>query len=807
MQFGFQIGQRWDPVGEEKRRRRYDRLEQPRSALRDAAALLRTRAFVIISLVVLAVMAGLLSWGIHLSNRALDDRFSAWEVEREATVRLMLEQIYDEMLLMATVFSHDRELHSLFVEGRNAVLAEGGGPGGAEAARARSAMLERIGPAWGVASDLFKVRQLHFHIGPGSLSFLRVHAPESYGDTMHDLRHIIVDATAEGEPKRGFELGRIYSGLRGVVPIFEAPGQTGGTAIGALEVGTSFDPVLQRIVDVDAGGFAVVLEGTRVDDAMFMETRHQYVEDFDGCPCVLEASTGGEIRDFMQTHGSLLLSPLRGENPSRRARGVVSAEGGDRQYVVASWPLPDYLADSRGDPPPGVMVTWDDVTDVVAEHRAGIVQLILLGFVGFFVLEGASLLSILVAYRSMTSRVRDATAEARQSRREAEEASAAKSRFLAAMSHEIRNPMNGVVGMTELLSRTPLNREQERMLEAIRLSGDMLMSTINEVLDVSRIETGRFALESEAFSLVQVTERVQAVQGGRVDPERVRLAAQVTGSAPWRRGDERRVEGIVQNLVSNAVKFTESGEVIVRVDVSKPARVMVEVSDTGIGMTPEQQEIIFQPFVQADAATNRNYGGSGLGLAIVQGLVEAMDGSVEVESEPGRGSTFTVHLPLEAVAPPGDRIERHPVSTEVDLEHETRGSRPRAMVVDDDRISRMVLSALLERAGFQVSEADGGRKAVDAVRTDPPFHVVFMDITMPEVDGVDAIREIRALEVAEDRPRTPVVACTGNALSEQVKVYLSEGFDAHLAKPVTPDSIQGVLREVETGGVGTGAAV
>jgi len=747
-------------------------------------------------------MVGLLSWGIHLSKRALDDRFAAWEAEREATVRLMLEQIYDEMLLLATVFSHDRDLHELYVQGRNAVLAEGGGPGGVEAARARNAMLERIGPAWEVATELFKVRQLHFHIGPGSLSFLRVHTPDRYGDTMHDLRHIIVDATAEGEPKRGFELGRIYSGLRGVVPIFEEPGQTGGTAIGALEVGTSFDPVLQRIVDVDAGGFAVVLEGTRVDGAMFQDTRNQFVEDFDGCPCVLEASTGEEIRVLMEGRGSLILSPLRGDDPPRRARGLVSTQDGARHYVVASWPLPDYLADSRGDPPPGVIATWDDVTEVMADHRAGIIQILLMGLAGFFVLELASLLSILVAYRTMTSRVRDATAEARQSRREAEEASEAKSRFLAAMSHEIRNPMNGVVGMTEVLSRTPLNPEQKRMLEAIQLSGDMLMSTINEVLDVSRIETGRFTLESEAFSLVQVAERIRAVQGARVNDERVQFTVQVTGPAPWRRGDERRVEGIVQNLVSNAVKFTDVGEITVLVDVSEPDGVTVAVSDTGIGMSPEQQDIVFQPFVQADAATNRNFGGSGLGLAIVQGLVEAMGGSVVLVSQPGIGSTFTVRLPLEAVEPPVAPAGGQPSIVADQSGGSPSGPETRALVVDDDRIGRMVLAALLGRWGFEVLEADGGRKAVEMVRTHPAFHVVFMDITMPEVDGVDALREIRGLEVAEGRHRTPVVACTGNALREQVESYLSEGFDAHLPKPVTPVSIEGALREAEVVGFG-----
>lgn len=827
------FGREHSAVAEAGRSRWDDRRVVARSTLTDLGALMRTRGFVALSAVVVAVVAGLVILGVHLANQALDHRFAAWEADRQTTTRLMLEQIYDEMLLMATVFSHDPEFHSLFLEGRNAVLAEGGGPGGPEAALARTALMDRIGPAWNAAAELFKVRQFHFHIGPGSLSFLRVHAPERYGDTMHDLRHIVVDAIAHGEPKRGFELGRIYSGLRGVVPIFQEPGQLGGTAIGALEVGTSFEPVLQRIVEVGAGGFAVVLEGRRVDEAMFAETRGVHVEEVDGCPCVVEASTGEEIRFFLQERGSSIMEPLRSGNALSSMREVVAMEEG-RHLLVSSWPLPDYLTQVGRGTAPGVVVAWDDVTDAVEDHRAGITQIILLGIAGFLVLQGASILAVLLANRAMVRRVRDATAEARESRRQAESASEAKSSFLAAMSHEIRNPMNGVIGMTELLSRTDLDAEQRRMLEAIQVSGDMLMSTINEVLDVSRMETGRFTLESNVFSLVEVVERIRTIHRSRLDGTEVEFTVTAVGADPWRLGDERRVEGIVQNLVSNALKFTRSGKVTVSIDVSDLESVTVVVSDTGIGMTPEQLEVIFQPFVQANAATNRNFGGSGLGLAIVRGLAEAMSGSVKVESAAGAGSTFTVYLPLTAAPPPGRTTgsgmeEKAGVEEKAGLEEragmeeeagvegtevtgeigavggdispatpatdpcESVGSRPVALVVDDDQIGRMVLAALLERSGFQVVEVDGGRKAVEMVQGRTDLRVLFMDITMPEVDGVDAIREIRSWEASQLRDPLPSVACTGNALHEQVERYLAAGFDAHLAKPVTPASIQGAL--------------
>lgn len=738
---------------------------------------LRLRAFVL-GLIVLGNVLG--AWlSLRLAERAFENRLTGWAQDRREAFELLLEKTLDDMLLTATIFAHDPSLHALFAAGREAVQDEGGGAGGPRAAAMREALRQRLAPAWDVATQQFGIRQFHYHMAPGTVSFLRVHAPEHFGDSLADVRHILVDVVADAQPRTGFELGRIFSGLRGVVPIFAAPGLSGGPTIGTLEVGTSFGPTLNRIAG-EQDGAAVLLIGDRVDAAMFDDTR-PLIENLSDCHCVIEASTGDEIRPIIDAAGSILLT-ARTEGALTLARAQIGAE---TTLAAAAWPFPDYLSQTRGAEPPGVVIVWRDIGAMLAGHRGDQRLIVGAAALATLVLGGLALGGLRLGVQALEAEVQAATADMERALTEAETANAAKSRFLAAMSHDIRNPMNGVIGMAELLAATPLDAEQTRMLSAIRASGGVLLATINDVLDIARIEAGRMAFEATPFCLSDSLERVRDVHEGSARQRGVVLDVAVEGDGCWRRGDAHRIDAILHNLVSNAVKFTENGRVVLSADLGRRDGVTLSVRDTGIGMTPSQARAVFAPFVQADSSMARRFGGTGLGLAIVKGLVDAMGGRIAVTSAPGAGSTFTVDLPLEAT-----------VAEAVD-EAASAATLPagvRVLLADDSEINRMVLGGLLEAAGAETVGVASGEAALEVVQRDGPFDLIMLDIVMPGMGGEETLQAIRAAETSRGRPPTPAIACTANAMAEHVRAYRAAGFDGHLAKPVAPQDLRAVLQ-------------
>lgn len=386
-----------------------------------------------------------------------------------------------------------------------------------------------------------------------------------------------------------------------------------------------------------------------------------------------------------------------------------------------------------------------------------------------------------------------------KAREKAEAANQAKSEFLATMSHEIRTPLNVILGIATLMQSTSLNDRQKELMSVLNTNATVLLGLVNDILDLSRVESGQMALEIGHFDVQELLNNMHGMF--KMHAARKQLDLQIddkTIGMAWD-GDALRIQQIVMNLVSNAIKFTETGFVrlrteIAEIDQQKALKIVIE--DSGIGIDAERLPHIFNKFVQADQSITRRFGGSGLGLALSQSLAEMMGGEIKVCSQPGKGSEFSVILPLPARSEAKPQAVKSVVHKEPQQKDKAPCSARKILLVEDYPANVMIATMMLENMGYETDVASSGQEAVDHVKNcNHPYYAILMDIQMHGMDGFEATRQIRALE-QEKGFSNYIIGATAHALSGDRERCLSAGMDDYISKPIDWNAVGEILQKI-----------
>ncbi len=548
-----------------------------------------------------------------------------------------------------------------------------------------------------------------------------------------------------------------------------------------------------KVVQRDENGAPLLVTGVHLDMTHQAELEHQLSEERAMLKMVLETSvtaivvideTGKLI--FANEEAEAVLHLTRSEMESRQfndpAWKLERPEGGriadDEIPVGMVFKTRTPVRDSR------LAIAWPDGTRRILSINAAPIHLA----------NGA--MNVVASFIDLTDELA-ATERLEDARRRAEESNRTKSMFLANMSHEIRTPLNGVLGMAEVLEGSITNPAHLRMIGTIRSSGETLLTVLNGILDMSKIEAGKMELEAVPFvplELLRHTDTVFSLQA-----EESGIDFEVTSSVGANRtmlGDPHRIQQILNNLLNNAFKFTEKGRITLKLSCRVGSPMSFEVADTGPGMPEDQAARVFESFVQADGSVTRRYGGTGLGLSIVKELVTLMGGTITLKSVEGKGTTVVVVLPLvEAEAGvPSVKIP----TTEDTSDAVLVGCR--ILIADDNITNRLVLTEMLESSGAIIESAENGRQAVDmwakGQASRVAYQVLLLDITMPVLDGLGAIRLIREAEAKAGHAEVPAIAITANAMPHQISDYIMGGFDSHLSKPFRKRDLLQAIRSL-----------
>lgn len=411
------------------------------------------------------------------------------------------------------------------------------------------------------------------------------------------------------------------------------------------------------------------------------------------------------------------------------------------------------------------------------------------------------------AMSDMQIKAAQQTEEMRKSKESADEATRAKSAFLAVVSHEIRTPMTGIMGMLRLLQDTTLSKEQADYATTIKDSGDALLALLNDILDFEKIESGKMELESISFDLKRLLRGIHTLMKGHAEFKNVELVLEVDPKTPtWVIGDPTRLRQVLLNLINNAVKFTSKGIVTLRIqdltgkssDNQNFYNIYFAIQDSGIGISPEGQKKLFMPFAQADSSVSRKYGGTGLGLTICKRLIEAMGGNISISSKENEGSTFFFTIRMAAGAEAHDDLHQHdnnhanpiPSSKELFFHHQLN-----ILIVDDNIINQKVVAGFLDKLGLSYATAGTGKDVLDMIEREK-FSAILMDLQLPDMDGIEITKHIRD-NTNNNIAQLPIIAFTGNTAQEDVETCKNVGMNDFASKPISFEKIVELMQKAD----------
>ncbi|MDY0190855.1 MAG: ATP-binding protein [Desulfuromonas sp.] len=615
----------------------------------------KQRFFLLISFIILlTVMAYVYVYSI-IDNRRVLEKMDEDAQQAEYAFKAEYQAAQMRMLQIATFVASDPHVQQLFMQGKRAIAAEGGGAGGPAAAKIRAELYEHVRNSRAMLEQQFDFHQLHFHLEPGATSFLRVHNVTKFGDSLDKIRFSIMATAATHQAVTGFETGRTMSGIRGVVPVYALDAKSGEKIyVGELEAGSASSVVFSSLH----------ANHPWLNGAVFLTKEHllrnvwpEYFAEIEGekqfvYDMYLEATSSSEIQKLLnlQQFASVLSTP---------GHQLLTVEG--KTYNMCSFGLRDF----RGVNDPsqedvGQIVVWHDVTAAIATQQRNVYHMIMYGLLLFIALELILYYGLHYLTSSLEKELAASLKRQEASDKQAQiaaESARMKNTFLAMMGHELLTPLNTIIGMGRSLNTDSMQLEQQRCIGKINLSAQRLFKLIDEVMAIVKLEDSSVIAATTPFNVYQLLQRIISNFTSLSQDEAISLKSSIdTQVPPYLRNHPHLLERVLSNLVDNAIKFSTGGEVVIAIDVldRREESVVLEfsVTDQGIGIGADHFSEIFAPFYQVDSSLSRPSDGAGLGLHLAQKICRLLGTSIQVESSVGGGSrfSFVLHSDVEVNA-------------------------------------------------------------------------------------------------------------------------------------------------------------